>query len=45
MLDNGTYPTDPYQAYLADSVVDAVNDIYSAYFRAAFNPDEELKKT
>jgi glutathione S-transferase len=44
MIDNGTYPTDPYQAYLVDSVVDAVSDIYNGYFAAAFAPTEELKK-
>jgi len=45
MLDNGTYPTDPYQAYLVDSILDSVNDIYASYFRAAFAPTEDLKKS
>lgn len=45
MLENGYYPTDAYQAYLVDSIVDAVGDIYNGYFTAAFHPNEETKKT
>jgi glutathione S-transferase len=45
MIDNGTYPTDPYQAYLVDSIIDAVSDIYNGYFSASFAPSEELKKS
>ncbi|CDW80180.1 UNKNOWN [Stylonychia lemnae] len=44
MLENGYYPTDAYQAYLVDSIVDAVGDIYFSYFTAAFNPNEDAKK-
>ena len=38
------YPEDVNQAYLVDSAMDAVNDIYAAYYKAAFGADEDAKK-
>lgn len=42
-INLGYYPEDPYQAYLVDSAIDSVNDILSAFYKAAFNPSEEAK--
>eukprot|EP00347_Sterkiella_histriomuscorum_P004698 403359449 len=40
---HGYYPEDPYQAYLADSILDSMNDIMGALYKGIFNPVEELK--
>eukprot|EP00347_Sterkiella_histriomuscorum_P009431 403341241 len=37
------YPEDAYQAYLVDSILDSVNDILNALYKAAFHPIEETK--
>lgn len=40
----GYYPADAYESYKVDSIIDALGDIYNAYFSAAFHPNEETKK-
>ena len=41
----GYYPEDAYQSWRVDSTIDAVGDLLNAFYKANFNPDEELKKT
>ena len=42
--DLGFYPEDPYQAYLVDSILDYINDLTNARFKANNHPDPETKK-
>ena len=41
---NGYYPTDAYDAYRADSIIDSLQDLTQAYYKAHYNEDEEAKK-
>ena len=42
---HGYYPETSEEAWAVDSIVDAVEDYLGKYFRAAFEKDEERKKT
>lgn len=42
--NNGLYSTDPVTMWKIDSTLDALNDLISAFYAAAFNPNEEAKK-
>lgn len=44
-IQHGYYPADAYEAYLVDSLLDSINDINNAFYKAAFNPSEEHKTT
>ena len=41
----GYYPEDAYEAWRVDSTIDALGDLMNAYYKAAFAPTEELKKS
>ncbi len=41
---NGLYPEDAFEAWRVDSTLDAIGDLLNAFYKAAFNPDEEAKK-
>lgn len=42
---HGYYPADAFEAWRVDSTLDSIGDIMNAFYKAAFNPDEEAKKT
>jgi len=42
--NNGLYTNDPKTMWKIDSTIDALNDVISAYYNAAFNPNEDAKK-
>ena len=39
----GYYPEDAYEAWRVDSTVDFIGDLLNAYYKAAFEPNEEKK--
>ena len=41
---HGYYPEDAYTAWRVDSTLDLIGDLLNAFYKAAFNPNEELKK-
>jgi glutathione S-transferase len=41
----GYYPDDAFEAWRVDSTIDALGDLLNAYYKAAFAPTEELKKS
>ena len=41
----GYYPEDAYTAWRVDSTLDAIGDLLNAFYKGAFAPNEDLKKT
>ena len=41
----GYYPQDALTAYRIDSILDFINDLFNSFYKAAFAPTEEEKKT
>ena len=42
---HGYYPENAYESWRVDSTLDLIGDLLNAFYKAAFNADEELKKT
>ena len=41
----GYYPEDAFEGWRVDSIIDSIQDLLSAYYKAAFAANEEEKKT
>lgn len=41
----GYYPEDAYDSWRVDSTIDSLGDLMNAFYKAAFAPDEETKKS
>ncbi len=42
---HGYYPEEAYEAWRVDSTLELIGDLQNAFYRAAFAPSEDLKKT